>query len=75
MKKIYALAAALCMSVALNAQSFSDDFESYTVGNYLGSSSTDWTTWSGSSAGADDVTIVDDEAYSGTNSIYFFATS
>ncbi|MEZ4720680.1 MAG: T9SS type A sorting domain-containing protein [Flavobacteriales bacterium] len=62
-----------CASVPLlgYSQLFSDDFESYTVGAFLGSSSSTWTTWSGSGGGADDVKIVDDTASNGANSIYF----
>ena len=47
------------------SQTFSDDFESYSVGSYLGSSSTDWTTWSGAEGGAEDVQITDNNASSG----------
>ena len=75
MKKLYVLAAAILCGIASNAQSFSDDFESYTVGNFLGSSSSNWTTWSGGSGGADDVKIVNDNSNSGSKSIYFLATA
>ena len=54
------------------AQTFSDDFESYTVGAYLGTSSPKWTTWTASQQGAsEDVKITDTKASSGTKSIYF----
>lgn len=59
----------------MQAQSFSDDFESYTVGEYIAASSSNWTTWSGTNGGDDDVQVVDDNANSGSNSIYFEATS
>ena len=62
MKKIYSLAAVLCFSMVAFAQTNTEDFESYTVGNFLGNESTTWTTWSGSNGGADDVLIVDDTA-------------
>ena len=75
MKKIYSLAAVLCFSMVAFAQTNTEDFESYTVGNFLGNESTTWTTWSGSNGGADDVLIVDDTAYSGDKSIYFEATT
>ncbi|MEE9374467.1 MAG: T9SS type A sorting domain-containing protein [Saprospiraceae bacterium] len=53
------------------SQTFSDDFEGYNVGDYLGSSAPEWTTWDGSVGGASDVKIVDDKANSGTKSIKF----
>jgi thiol-disulfide isomerase/thioredoxin len=65
------LTLSLLLSAGLSAQVFTDDFESYTVGDYLASSSSDWTTWSGNSGGTDDVKIVDTQASSGANSIYF----
>lgn len=60
----------------MNAQnSFSDDFESYTVGAYLGVSSTKWTTWSGAKGGADDTKVSNEQAHSGTKSIKFLTTA
>ena len=41
----------------------------------MGSSSADWTTWSGTEGGAEDVQITDNNASSGSNSIYFSSTS
>lgn len=59
----------------VNAQnSFSDDFESYTAGAFLGVSSTKWTTWSGVKGGADDTRVSNEQAHSGTNSIKFLST-
>lgn len=52
------------------ATSFSDDFESYTVGEYLGEASINWTTWSGVTGGAEDVQVTDSKAHSGTKAIY-----
>ena len=72
MKKIYSLAAALCIGTVAFAQT-TDDFESYTVGALLANSSPNWDTWSGQTA--QDVAIVDDTAYSGDKSIYFEATT
>ena len=54
------------------AQSFSDDFESYNVGDLVGEASDDWTTWSGVPGGADDVAVVNDNAFSGEKSLYFY---
>jgi len=55
----------------LIAQTFSDDFEGYNVGDYIGANSSNWTTWSGTTGGAEDIKVVDDKAASGTKSIYF----
>ena len=64
---------AVC-SVA-NAQfSFSDDFESYTVGDYIGANSSVWTTWSGATGGSEDVQITDENANESSNAIYFEST-
>ena len=76
MKKL--LLAFLCAFFActiMNAQSFSDDFESYDVNAYLGASSPNWTTWSGNTGNSEDVRITDNLAYSGEKSIYFSSTS
>lgn len=62
-------------SLTLNAQSFSDDFESYTSGSKLGPQSTKWTTWSSADGGNEDVDVVTTDAHSGTKSIYFSSTS
>lgn len=66
----------LAASVSVSAQvSFTDDFESYNVNDYLALNSTEWTTWSGTPGGADDAMIVDDNASSGSNSIHMFSTT
>lgn len=59
----------------LNAQTFSDDFEGYNVGDYIGANSSNWTTWSGTTGGAEDAKVVDDKASSGTKSIFFKGTA
>jgi len=48
---------------------YGDDFESYTVGEYLAVQSDDWTTWSNNPGSAEDAFISDDYALSGTNSV------
>ncbi len=73
MKKIVLLLSSVLMTSAFNAQIFSDDFEGYTVGSYLGPNSAEWTTWSGAEGGAEDVQITNAQASSGSNSIYFMA--
>lgn len=69
---LFALAGVACTS--FGQASFSDDFEGYTAGDFLSENSATWTTWSGNSGGADDVRVVDDNAHSGSNAIYFEAT-
>jgi hypothetical protein len=48
---------------------YSDDFESYNVGEYLAVQSADWTTWSNAPGGAEDALISDAQALSGSNSV------
>ncbi len=76
MKKIILFTAALVAGLGAIAQvSFIDDFESYTVGDYIGSTSPDWTTWSGATGGTEDVAVGNAQANSGSNSIYFSSTA
>lgn len=75
MKKTFLLFLMGTMASISISQTFSDDFESYSVGSYLGSSSTDWTTWSGAEGGAEDVQITDNNASSGSKAIYFSSTA
>jgi hypothetical protein len=74
MKKITFLGAALCFSLA-NAQTFSDNFDSYTAGQKMASQSAGaWTTWSGTVGGVEDVIVSSNDAVSAPNSIYFSST-
>lgn len=57
------------------AQLFSDNFDSYAVGSYLGPQSTTWSTWSGVEGGAEDVTITNNNANSAPNSIYLASSA
>ena len=78
MKKIVTLAlGCIVASSLLQAQTFSDDFESYTSGIKLGPQSTNWTTWSGVDGGTNDVGVVttDNHTTGGTKSIYFSSTA
>ena len=77
MKKTILVVCSLWLILGLNAQTFSDDFESYTAGIKLGPQSTAWTTWSGADGGTDDVNVVttDNHTAGGTKSIYFTSTS
>lgn len=69
------LVALVGMGTATFAQSFSDDFEGYNLGDYIGANSADWTTWSGTTGGAEDAQTVNNQALSGTQSIYFSTTN
>lgn len=49
---------------------YEDDFESYTVGDYIAVENPDfWTTWSGTPGSAEDAQISDEEASSGSQSV------
>lgn len=75
MKRFYSLLSILAFCSVANAQfSFSDDFESYSVGDYIGANSAVWTTWSGSTGGSEDVQVTDENANSSSNAIYFEST-
>jgi hypothetical protein len=70
MKKIIFLLSSVLFTAGANAQLFTDNFESYTNGQYIGPASTFWTTWSGTEGGTEDVQATNAQASSGTNSIY-----
>ena len=64
------------ISTAVSAQTFTDNFESYTAGSYLGPQSAGaWTTWSNAPGTAEDVLVSSADAFSGTKSLYFSSTS
>ncbi|MFT6983150.1 MAG: hypothetical protein ACJAUD_001921 [Crocinitomicaceae bacterium] len=71
MKKITLLLSSVLLTTAASAQLFSDDFDALNVGDYIGPSATEWTTWSGALGGAEDAQANDAQALSGTNSVYF----
>ncbi|MBM3419230.1 MAG: Omp28-related outer membrane protein, partial [Bacteroidetes bacterium] len=75
MKTLLLIIFGMFVSTMSFSQLFSDDFESYAPGSYIGPQSTSWTTWSGAEGGAEDVTITTNQASSGTNSTYFSSTS
>lgn len=74
MKKITYLIGALFFASTVNAQLFTDDFETYTTGA-LGPQSSSWSTWSGTEGGAEDAIVSTAQASSGTKSIYFNSTA
>jgi hypothetical protein len=75
MTKATILLSSLMAAASVNAQIFSDDFESYAVGAYVGPASTEWTTWSGTEGGAEDVQVTNAQASSGSHSIFFESTN
>ena len=75
MKLKFIAFASLLASTSIQAQTFSDNFDTYTVGAALGPQSPNWTTWSGTQGGADDVNVTNTDAHSGSNSIYFSSAS
>ncbi len=75
MKKPLLLVVGTLVSTFSFSQIFSDDFESYAPGSYVGPQSTSWTTWSGTEGGAEDAQVTNNQASSGSNSIYLSSTS
>ena len=77
MKKLLLSSSLLLSTTFISAQSnFSDDFESYTSGDFVAQKSSKWETWSGpNGGGTDDVKVVNNKAKSGNNSIYFSSTA
>ncbi|NQT77269.1 MAG: T9SS type A sorting domain-containing protein [Bacteroidetes bacterium] len=65
------LLAVTFLSISSFAQSviYQDDFEAYTVGDYLAVQSAAWTTWSNAPGTAEDAFISDDYALSPTKSV------
>ena len=49
-----------------------EDFESYTVGDYIGVASSIWTTWSGTTGTTEDCQVSNEQANSGTQSLKIF---
>lgn len=75
MKKITLAALAVTLFSGLNAQIFTDDFEGYALGSYIGPQSTEWRTWGANGEGTtEDAAATDANASSATQSIYFSST-
>lgn len=71
MKKLI-LFAGLASSSLSFGQTFSDNFDSYTAGQYMAAQSGGaWTTWSNAPGTTEDVMVSNADAVSGTNSVYF----
>ncbi|MEM7163775.1 MAG: hypothetical protein AAF487_15210, partial [Bacteroidota bacterium] len=75
MRKILYVIMATAFSFVASAQSFSDDFESYSVGDLVAESSSDWTTWSNNPGSAEDAPISDAQSSQGSQSLYFSSNS
>ena len=71
MRRFLLLAAGLLLSAGLFSQAvaYSDNFESYTVGDYIAVQSGEWTTWSNDPGSAEDAFISDEQALSGMQSV------
>ncbi len=74
MKKSFLLFAGIMSAQLASAQIFSDNFDAYAAGSYLGPQSTSWSTWSGTEGNTSDVTITNNNAASAPNSVYFSST-
>ena len=70
MKKITTILAFVFVYISSFAQQFSDNFDSYTSGSYLGPQSPFWTTMTGVEGGDADVLVSSINTYSSPNSIY-----
>ncbi len=72
--KQFLLPCALLLGGGLLAQTplLEEDFESYSVGDYIGEASAVWTTWSGTTGGDEDGVVSDEFANSGTQSLKIF---
>lgn len=76
MKKITLAILAFTFLNSAFAQIFSDNFEGYAVGSYIGPQSPTWRTWSAGGEGtAEDATVNNLQSSSPSNSIYFSSTS
>lgn len=75
MKKSVLLLTGLLTAQLVSAQLFSDNFDSYALGSFIGPQSNNWTTWSGAQGGAEDVATTNNQAASAPHSVYFASTS
>ena len=76
MKKLYLFGATFGLFSLVSAQSMNETFETYTAGSYMGiNSPAQWSTWSGTVGGTEDVQVTTAMASEGTNSIYFVGST
>jgi hypothetical protein len=74
MKKILLLVASF-VAFNLSAQTFTDDFENYTVGAFVAKTNTKWTTWANKPGTTEDTKISAEQAHSGKQSAKFISTA
>ena len=76
MKKNALLVTALMICSFANAQfQFSDDFESYSSGDYICQESDVWTTWSGTDGGSEDIQVTLSDTPETSNTIHLEGTA
>ncbi|HSG67936.1 MAG TPA: hypothetical protein VK994_04465, partial [Bacteroidales bacterium] len=77
MKRTFLLLLVTLLGFSMFAQSviYEDDFEAYTVGDYLCTQTSDWTTWSNAPGTSEDAFISDDYALSPTKSVKIDGTT
>jgi hypothetical protein len=75
MKKNALLFMGILSTQLVSAQLFSDNFDSYALGSFIGPQSNNWTTWSGAQGGAEDAATTNNQAASAPHSIYLASTS
>jgi hypothetical protein len=61
--------------MTVNAQLYSEGFEGFSVGDYIGESSPVWTTWSGTTGSDEDAQVSDEQAHEGANSLKIIQTA
>ena len=76
MKNLYTFILSAFIAVNVLAQSYSENFDSYNVGDYIGvvGNTDGWTTWNGTTGNDSDAKITDVKANSGSNALYFSST-
>jgi len=74
-KTLFLFTLLFAFSFGYSQDSFSDDFEALNVGDYASDGAANWTTWSGTTGGAEDAPVTDAQAASGTKSIHFVGAS
>ena len=75
MKRNALLLMGLLSTHLVSAQLFSDNFDSYALGSFIGPQSNNWTTWSGAQGGAEDAATTNNQAASAPHSVYFSSTA
>jgi len=75
MRKHYLLMLLGLTTFGASAQTFSEDFEAYSPGDYIAESSENWDTWGSKPGSNEDVQVVDNDGHSGSQSIYLSSVS